>query len=488
MDFFYDGQIRRYVTQFMRVFIGFKYQLGGDTPEQRQVPVMYGDVNRMVASIIKDNSENKMSTVPRIACYITGLELDTARLTDPTFISKVNIRERAYTKNTETGLVEYKNIQGGNYTVERLMPTPFKLTLKADIWTSNTDQKLQLLEQILVLFNPSLEIQTTDNYVDWTSLTVLNLDNITFSSRSIPQGTDSEIDICSIDFNTPIYITPPAKVKKLGVIRTVISNVFTEQGDVKNLTDLAFDLELGKFNVVTGSARVLMFKSQNGQPYDYDITLVNPADAVISYGLERSQKLGAGVDWNHILDIEGGYTATSQVYFSQPTGYDIIGTFAVNPTDPTIIVATFDQDTIPTNSLIPSTINGIDPRGTIDAIIDPYKFNPIEVFGSAEQITLGIRYLMLDEVNNSQNVGQEGYDGPDGWKNVDGSDPVIPINSIIEWTGTHWVVIFDSATAAVPTYVQNLRTGIKYRWTGNEWLKAFEGEYSPGYWGFKLDP
>ena len=70
MDFFYDGQIRRYVTQFMRVFIGFKYQLGGDIPEQRQVPVMYGDVNRMVASIIKDNSENKMSTVPRIACWL----------------------------------------------------------------------------------------------------------------------------------------------------------------------------------------------------------------------------------------------------------------------------------------------------------------------------------------------------------------------------------------------------------------------------------
>ena len=53
MDFFYDGQIRRYVTQFMRVFIGFKYQAGDG--EQRQIPVMYGDLTRQVASIIKDN-------------------------------------------------------------------------------------------------------------------------------------------------------------------------------------------------------------------------------------------------------------------------------------------------------------------------------------------------------------------------------------------------------------------------------------------------
>ena len=58
MDFFYDGQIRRYVTQFMRVFIGFKYQAGDG--DERLVPVMYGDLTRQVASIIKDNSENKM--------------------------------------------------------------------------------------------------------------------------------------------------------------------------------------------------------------------------------------------------------------------------------------------------------------------------------------------------------------------------------------------------------------------------------------------
>ena len=31
MDFFYDGQIRRYVTQFMRGFSGFKYQAGDYT-------------------------------------------------------------------------------------------------------------------------------------------------------------------------------------------------------------------------------------------------------------------------------------------------------------------------------------------------------------------------------------------------------------------------------------------------------------------------
>jgi hypothetical protein len=314
MDYFYDGQIRRYVTQFMRIFIGFKYKTGGDTPEERNVPVLYGDMTRQVASIIKDNSENKMSTVPRVACYISGLELDTTRLSDATFVSKVNIRERRY--EDVAGNIEYQNAPGGSYTVERLMPTPFKLSMKAELWTSNTDQKLQLLEQILVLFNPSLEIQTTDNYIDWTSLSVIDLTSTNFSSRSIPQGSESEIDICSMEFSMPIFISPPSKVKRLGVVQSVINNVFTEQGDIVDLEDLVYNRRTGTFATTTNRYRVLLFKANNGQDYDYELTLVNPDAAVLALGLDqKSIKTGAPVDWNSILEVQGGIKPNSQAYF-----------------------------------------------------------------------------------------------------------------------------------------------------------------------------
>jgi hypothetical protein len=101
---------------------------------------------------------------------------------------------------------------------------------------------------------------------------------------------------------------------------------------------------------------------------------------------------------------------------------------------------------------------------------------------------------MLDDVNNSENVGgtynnspyTETYDGPDAWKNANGTDPVIKANSIIEWDGENWVMIWDPATGEDPTYVQNIRTGIQYKWDGEQWLKSFEGEYAPGSWGFAL--
>ena len=108
------------------------------------------------------------------------------------------------------------------------MPSPYTLNVNVDIWSTNTDQKLQIMEQLLMLFNPSLEIQTTDNYVDWSSLTSVELTSMSFSHRSIPIGTESEIDIAQLSFTTPIYINMPAKVKKLGIITNVIMSIFDE--------------------------------------------------------------------------------------------------------------------------------------------------------------------------------------------------------------------------------------------------------------------
>jgi len=631
MDFFYDGQIRRYVTQFMRVFIGFKYQAGDG--EERLVPVMYGDLTKQVASIIKDNSENKMPTVPRIACYITGLELDTSRLADSTFVSKMQVRERTY--EDVAGRRVYGTEQGAGYTVERLMPTPFKLRVKADIWTSNTDQKLQLLEQILILFNPSLEVQTTDNYVDWTSLSVIYLSSTSFSSRTIPQGSAEDIDIASLEFEMPIYITPPAKVKKLGVVRAVVQNMFNNTGDAVNINNLIYND--GDIQNVVEYKRygIVMLKANNGVDGDYYISIVDVGQAVIDAGLDLPpEKLGKKLDWQLVLDQYGNYKpGVSRITFKQANGVDIVGTIAVNPLDPTLLVASLDMDTAPSNTEI---VAGTYPnltiytsvrtasKGTIDAIINPYNFNPLTTYGTTANLPTGLRYLMLDDVNtylapvltasittniidtgidyyrivrpdqkqkasssnlprsysnifqtkvfvNGVEVGftevedgglfqtfgppenpgtsyrtesgkykirlnefppledsdgnastvkyiiekyvypdwwtpgddpdtlsvettadvrgsQERSSGPLAWKNLNGSDTHIKANSIIEWSGTQWVSIFDPDEVSTNVYITNLRTGIQYKWDGVQWLKSFEGEYLPGSWRLTLNP
>jgi hypothetical protein len=481
MDYFYDGQIRRYVTQFMRVFIGFKYKTGGDTPIEKHVPVMYGDLTRQVAAIIKDNSENKLSTVPKIACYISGLELDQSRIQDPTFVSKVQIRERSYDGFDTAGNPLYNQTQGGGYTVERLMPTPFKLTMKADLWTSNTEQKLQLVEQIMVLFNPSLEIQTTDNYIDWTSLSVINVTNLNFSSRTIPQAAESEIDICTIEFEMPIWISPPAKVKKLGIVRAVVANMFTEAGDIVNIQDIIYNGEnpKAKQSQTKNNYNVLLLTANiPGSPDRYTLSILEPNQLLQTLKLtDQDSRTGERLDWNLILDQQGGYLPNlSKIHFMQPSGIEITGRFTVNEIDPTLLSITLDLDTTPSNTI-----------GPLTAIVNPYNFNPKKRFNGIANIPAGTRYLVLDTVNNSEQRGQSSYDGPDAWKNLDGSDPYIQENSIIEWDGEFWITAWLPGTATAGTYFTNLTTGIQYKWDGTQWLKSFEGEYGAGYWRFDLD-
>lgn len=404
MQFFYDGQIRRYLTQIVRAFSKFSYQDGdGDL---REVPVMYGDITRQVASIIRDNSENKMPSAPRMGIYITSLQMDRARLSDSSFVSKINLRERDFDSNTS----EYLSQQAKGYTVERLHPTPYTLSVNVDVWSTSTEQKLQILEQIFMMFNPDLEFQTTDNYVDWTSLTVLQLENINFSSRTIPSGTETEIDVATIGFTSPIYISPPVKVKKLGIITDIITSIFNQD---------AGTVSLEGFNPPTGGA----VYGAEGVTVLPDGTLVNPNEVgiqsvmatnggldfnnplVVSYRnfdlkindstaqLAKNRSLRSGeINWLSVIEAElpsKFQPGISQIRLRRAELLNpIVGTFAIAKNDEFTLDITYDVDTLPSDTIIKGPVKN---TGSIDAIINPLDFSP----GTKSS---GIRYLLTGAV------------------------------------------------------------------------------------------
>ena len=486
MQHFYDGQIRRYLTQIVRLLSNFSYK--DSQGELVRIPVLYGDMTRQVASIINDNSENKLPSAPRMAVYITGLELDQTRLADSSYVSKLNIRERAYDEEGK----EYLNTQGKNYTVERLMPTPYILNVNVDVWSTNTDQKLQILEQILMLFNPSLEIQTTDNYVDWTSLSVVNLTSTQFSSRTIPMGTETEIDVATLGFSTPIYISPPTKVKRLGVVTNIVTSIFDEsQGtinlELSNPQLLAF-ADTSKPEA-TGKAKVAIDKDGNVTTefdtmtstksgtqifnsttyHNYDLFVIGNTIKLIDNGVAGKRS------WPEYLKAHGGdgifQSGITEVRLRRADlDNEIVGYLALTTLDDYTMTVNWDTDTLPTDTVITGPTGD---SSKINYIIDPLKTNPINL----KQI--GTRILLIAE-----SIGDpSNEDGADAWKNADGTDFVAGANDIVEWNGSKWSIVFDSSSSADKTiYTTNLNTGVQYKWTGSEWLLAFEGEYPHGTW------
>lgn len=530
-QFFYDNQIRRYIIQFMRMISNFQVQFGKDKNgiiALQRVPVIYGDSSRQVASIIQQNSESTMNATPAMAVYISDLAYDRERVQNPTYVGKLNVRERYYEPDTGT----YSTTQGDVLTVERLMPVPYKLTLKLDIWTSNTEQKLQIIEQISTLFNPALEIQSTDNYIDWTSITYVLLTQTTWSSRTVPVGSNIEIDIASLTFELPIYISAPALIRKLGVIQKIIANVFDADGNIDEaifddanllskqyITPLQYGVILldnqlrlvrnnqpvnDKFGTqvvkelagtISANTTVFLTDADGISPLmhvsDLSITSItsntiqptanctvvsvegdvvttsspitgNIGDKIVFTGL--TDELGANEPWRNIINIYGNLTnGTSSIKFELEDGNIVVGTVAYNPIDETSLLWSPDLDSLPTNTINP-----------INAIIDPLTSRPNY---SLQDLAVGTRYLLINDYSLDSDV-QPYYN----WVGIDDTPLNAKKHDIIEFTGQHWEVVFNSSTVTSVQYVSNLTTGIQYRWNGIEWAKSYEGYYPAGKW------
>ena len=462
VSFFYDEQIRRFLLQFARIFSNFQVEYGrnemGKNDTLIRVPVRYGDSSRQAQTVIQQNSANELNSTPLMTFYITDLKYDRPRIQDPTYVGTINVRQRSYDSTTDT----YESTQSNAFTIDRLMPVPFECTIKLDIWTSNTNQKMQLLEQILVLFNPSLEIQSTDNYIDWTSLTVLYLDDITWSSRTVPVGTDNPIDICTLTFKLPMWISSPAKVKKLGVVERIIMSVFDANGDINNAV-LDNDLLLGTRQQITPwSYQVLLIDNKlqalaQNQVVDESNSSLTPPDNPPSNLL-----------WHDIVNQYGNLRpGISYVTLEQPDGTDVMGTVAYDPTDDRFLLFTVNISTQPANTLAPLT-----------AVINPLTSGPGAGLIPA---ATGQRYLF------TQDTGSWEGTSPTAWQGLNEEPLVAHANDIVEYDGERWSVSFDSTSSPNNIqYVTNITTEIQYRWANNLWVKSYQGLYPGGQWTLVL--
>jgi hypothetical protein len=449
-QFFYDNQIRRFLIQFAKIFSYWEVTKGKDPAGNEilvRVPIMYGDSSRQASTIIANNSASNLPSAPLITYYISGLEYDQRRTQDPTYVDKINVRQRTF--NTETG--QYESVQGQAFTVERLMPVPYTLRITVDFWTTNYQQKLELIEQLGTLFNPSMEIQSTDNFIDWTSLSVVYQDGLTFSSRTIPQGTANPIDVMSWKFYMPIWLSNAAKLKKMGVIEKVIASIFkgTALQDIQN-----DDLLLGTRQKIT--------------PYGYKVLLMGnrlqllPADNnnfVSNIDLNYPEPPDTSLYWTSLLNVYGTLRpGISQIWLQNPyMNTDIVGTIVPDPTDDRLLIYDIDTDTLPQNTLSP-----------VNSVVNPLVAGPNA--GLPGPVN-GVRYLLVESIGSA------------GSPTVAWGDLIANANDIVEYDAdsASWYVSFDSQASTTVEYVTNLTTSIQYRYTPDGvWMKSYEGFYGQG--------
>jgi hypothetical protein len=448
----------------MRIFSDIKIRNGPDTNGLytiTRVPLVYGDPSWVVAQLIKGGSENTLMPAPMFSVYIDNIKMAPDRRQDTQFVGKVSTLERQFDNQTQT----YGTGPGIRYDVDRYMPVPYDMYLKLDCWTTNTTNKMQIAEQINTIFNPSIQLQQNSNLLDWTSIFEVWMEEFTWTNRSIPQGGEAERDVMSWKFKVPIWINPPAKVKRSSLIAEIVTNVFSDV-DIHNVAATIDSNEYDVFRtcftgiptqIITTEGNYKIAVARNGS--QEEITLLNADGNVLPVQ-----------SWQKLIQIYGQIepNITKIRLKLDPnidvSDSDIIGGIALDPVRQNVLIFTPDIDTLPANTILP-----------IIDIIDPTEIMPGNGLPAA---VAGQRYLLTSH----DSAGEEPAIPPGVVTSPWGANIVAYPNDVIEFNGISWKVIFDSRNATGLNYLVNTSNATQYTFDGVNWYYTYYGEYNGGYW------
>ena len=214
---FYHETIRKLVIAFGSLFnniVLVRKNNSGVITQTMKVPLAYGPKQKFLARLRQDaNLDNKVSiTLPRISFEIGALSYDPTR--------KLNRVQKF--KKTKSGSNKQLDSQ--------FMPVPYNITFTLSVMSKNSDDSLQIVEQILPYFQPDYTITLKDNVDMDTSRDVpVILNNISYEDSYEGDFASRRAIIYTLDFTLKFYLYGP--VTSSNVIKTVQVDQYTDMPD-----------------------------------------------------------------------------------------------------------------------------------------------------------------------------------------------------------------------------------------------------------------
>ena len=220
-DHFYHKQIRNTVIAFGTIFnnINIKRLDSSGNPLQNiRVPLTYSPKEKFIARLDQQSdltgSDSSVAiTLPRMAFDITGYSYDGSR--------KLNKNQKitAVTTNSDTSKLN-----------SQCMPVPYDVAFELNAFTANSDDGLQIIEQILPYFQPDYTVtMIQDRTMDTKRDIPFILESVDYEDSY--QGTLTSLRriIYSLKFTAKIYLYGP--ISTSAVIKKVSADLYTNTSD-----------------------------------------------------------------------------------------------------------------------------------------------------------------------------------------------------------------------------------------------------------------
>jgi len=214
---FYHESIRKIVVSFGTIFNDIhlvRKDNDGDITQTMKVPLAYGPRQKFLVRLQDDPDLGKQVavTLPRIGFEITGLNYDANR--------KLN------------RVQQFKKVKGN--TTKQLdaqyMPVPYNINFGLYILSKQSDDALQIVEQILPYFQPDYTITMNDMPDMGIKRDVpIVLTNVGYEDNYQGDFTARRSIIYSLDFTAKFYLYGPVTSSK--VIKTAQADQYADMPD-----------------------------------------------------------------------------------------------------------------------------------------------------------------------------------------------------------------------------------------------------------------
>tara|TARA_B100001063_G_scaffold241736_1_gene269157 strand:- start:772 stop:1584 length:813 start_codon:yes stop_codon:yes gene_type:complete len=212
---FYHETMRKVVVAFGTMFNDInlvRTNNAGEVTQTMKVPLAYGPKQKWLTRLREDpNLTKKVAvTLPRIGFEIQTISYDSTR--------KLNSIQKLKKVNSSSS---------GKTMSQQFMPVPYNMDFQLNIMAKNSDDALQIVEQILPFFQPDYTVTLNDNTAMGTTRDIpIVLTNVGYEDNYEADLITRRAIIYTLDFTAKFYLYGPVTDQK--VIKTVQVDQYTD--------------------------------------------------------------------------------------------------------------------------------------------------------------------------------------------------------------------------------------------------------------------
>ena len=219
-EHFYHKKIRNTVIAFGTIFnnVNIKRLDSSGNPLQNiKVPLSYSPKEKFLARLdaqqdLTGDDSKVAITLPRMSFEITGYSYDATR--------KLNKNQKITKVTTNADTTKMNN---------QYMPVPYNVNFSLNVYTANSDDGLQIIEQILPFFQPDYTVtMIEDRTMDTKRDIPFILNSVDYEDSYTGSLTSMRRIIYTLSFTAKVYLYGP--ISTSAIIKKVSADLYSDTG------------------------------------------------------------------------------------------------------------------------------------------------------------------------------------------------------------------------------------------------------------------